>query len=151
MLFARCKNQFHGTDQRVDRKYNENSFRYAQTAGKTEQIALCSYIRDGHIKSQTRKIRRLYSAKAKTFAGILKKLMPDAEIEIGENTLQIILVTQFYKPSGEFEKAGLKVFIEKYQDNKIILVISPSGIPSGKLETAARSLTDVIISKQKTV
>ena len=131
-------------------KYNENSLRYAQTAGKTEQIALCSYIRDGHIKSQTRKIRRLYSAKAKTFAGILKKLMPDAEIEIGENTLQIILVTQFYKPSGEFEKAGLKVFIEKYQDNKIILVISPSGIPSGKLETAARSLTDVIISKQKT-
>ena len=65
--------------------------------------------------------------------------------------MQIILVTQFYKPSGEFEKAGLKVFIEKYQDNKIILVISPSGIPSGKLETAARSLTDVIISKQKTV
>ena len=151
MLLPGIRISFMVLTKELTEKYNENSFRYAQTAGKTEQIALCSYIRDGHIKSQTRKIRRLYSAKAKTFAGILKKLMPDAEIEIGENTLQIILVTQFYKPSGEFEKAGLKVFIEKYQDNKIILVISPSGIPSGKLETAARSLTDVIISKQKTV
>ena len=77
--------------------------------------------------------------------------MPDAKIEIGENTLQIILVTEFHKPSSEFEQSGLKVFIEKYGNNKIILVISPSGIPSSELETAAQRLTDVIISKQKTV
>ena len=52
--------------------YNQNKFKFAQTASKTEQIALCQYIRDGHINSQTRKIRRLYSSKTKDFYSSLE-------------------------------------------------------------------------------
>lgn len=145
MLLPGIRISFMVLTKELTEKYDQNAFRYAQTAGKTEQIALCNYIRDGHIKSQTRKIRRLYSAKTKLFSDLLKRFLPDASVEIGENTLQIILVTTFYKNIGEFEKAGLKVFVEKYENHQIILVISPAGIPSDKLEAAAKCLTDILV------
>ena len=37
---------------------------YNQTASKAEQIALCQYIRDGHLAAQIRKQRKLYAAKS---------------------------------------------------------------------------------------
>lgn len=147
MLLPGIRISFMVLTKELTEKYNQNAFRYAQTAGKTEQIALCSYIRDGRIQSQTRKIRRIYSAKTKKFACILKELLPDAEIEIGENTLQIILKAQWNQPLEEFEKAGLKVFTEKYEADRITLVISPSGVPKGSLEKAAQVLADVILCK----
>lgn len=147
MLLPGIRVSFMVLNKELTEKYNQNAFRYAQTAGKTEQIALCSYIRDGRIKSQIRKIRRIYSAKTKKFAGILKELLPEAKVEIGENTLQIVLVAKWNKPLAEFEKAGIKVFTEKYENNRITLVLSPSGIPGGELEKAARLLADVLLCK----
>lgn len=145
MLLPGIRVSFMVLTKELTEKYNQNAFKYAQTAGKTEQIALCSYIRDGRIQSQTRKTRRLYSAKTKKFAGILKEFLPEAEIEIGENTLQIILRTAWNRSLAEFEKAGIKVFTEKYENNRITLVLSPSGIPKGELEKAARILSNVLL------
>lgn len=144
MLLPGIRISFMVLTKELTKKYNENSFRYAQTAGKTEQIALCSYIRDGRIQSQTRKIRRIYTAKTKKFAAILKQILPNSEIEIGENTLQIVLKTKWNGDLGEFTKAGIKVFIEKYENGEITLVISPSGIPNGELEKAAQSLGNIL-------
>lgn len=45
--------------------YNEKGRYYNQTASKVEQLALCQFIRDGHLESQIRKTRKLYTAKAK--------------------------------------------------------------------------------------
>ncbi|MDD6074166.1 MAG: PLP-dependent aminotransferase family protein [Clostridium sp.] len=45
--------------------YLERGRYYNQTASKAEQIALCQFIRDGHLESQIRKSRKLYEAKAK--------------------------------------------------------------------------------------
>ena len=146
MLLPGIRISFMVLTKELTKKYNENAFRYAQTAGKTEQIALCSYIRDGRIQSQTRKIRRIYTAKTKKFAAVLKQLLPDSEIEIGENTLQIVLKTKWNGDLGEFTKAGIKVFVEKYENNEITLVISPSGIPNGELEKAAQSLGNMLLS-----
>lgn len=147
MLLPGIRVSFMVLNKELTEKYNQNAFRYAQTAGKTEQIALCSYIRDGRIKSQIRKIRRIYSAKTKKFAVILKELLPEAKVEIGENTLQIVLVAKWNKPLAEFEKAGIKVFTEKYENNRITLVLSPSGIPGAELEKSARLLADVLLCK----
>lgn len=144
MLLPGIRISFMVLTKELTKKYNENSFRYAQTAGKTEQIALCSYIRDGRIQSQTRKIRRIYTAKTKKFAAILKQILPNSKIEIGENTLQIVLKTKWNGDLGEFTKAGIKVFIEKYENGEITLVISPSGIPNGELEKAAQSLGNIL-------
>lgn len=124
--------------------FDKNAYRFAQTASKTEQIALCQYIRDGHINSQIRKIRRLYSAKTKDFANLLKQYIPNADISIGENTLQIILKTKFSKDISVFEKNGIAVFVEKNENNSLTLVISPSGIPNDKLKNAVIALKNAI-------
>ena len=147
MLLPGIRVSFMVLTKELTEKFNQNAFKYAQTAGKTEQMALCKYIRDGCIQSQTRKTRRIYSAKTKKFAGILKELLPEASIEIGENTLQIILMARWNGLLTDFEKAGIKVFTEKYEMNKITLVISPSGIPKGELEKAAHILANVLLCK----
>lgn len=147
MLLPGIRVSFMVLTKELAKKYDENAFKYAQTAGKTEQIALCSYIRDGRIQSQARKTRRIYSAKTKKFANLLKSLLPNAEIEIGENTLQIVLTSQWNRPISEFERAGIKVFIEKYENDKITLIISPSGIPKEELEKVASLLADVLLCK----
>ena len=124
--------------------YNQNKFKFAQTASKTEQIALCQYIRDGHINSQTRKIRRLYSSKTKDFYSILKNKFPKADIKISENTLQIIMTVKFNKDIEIFEKNNILLFIEKYENGYITIVLSPSGIPTSKLENAGEILKNAI-------
>lgn len=144
MLLPGIRISFMVLTKELEKAYRENCYRYAQTASKTEQIALCQYIRDGHINSQTRKIRRLYSAKTKEFAKLLKKEFPQSFIEIGENTLQIIMKCHFEKDPSVFEENGLAVFVEKYKNNELVLVISPSGISQNNLEKAAKALKKAI-------
>ena len=147
MLLPGIRVSFMVLTKELAEKFDQNAFKFAQTAGKTEQIALCSYIRDGRIQSQTRKTRRVYSAKTKKFAGLLTELLPEAKIEIGENTLQIVLTAKWHRSLSEFEKAGVKVFVEKYHGDSITLVISPSGVPKGELEKAAWLLAGVLLDK----
>lgn len=147
MLLPGIRVSFMVLTKELTEKFNQNAYKFAQTACKTEQIALCSYIRDGRIQSQIRKIRRIYSTKTKKFAGMLKELLPEAKIEIGENTLQIVLVTKWNKSLEEFEKAGIKIFADKYENEELTLVISPSGIPNGELEKAANVLSNVLLCK----
>lgn len=144
MLLPGIRISFMVLTEELEKAYRENCYRYAQTASKTEQIALCQYIRDGHINSQTRKIRRLYSAKAKEFSRLLKKEFPESFIEIGENTLQIIMKCHFEKDLSVFEENGLAVFVEKYDNNELILVISPSGISQKDFDKAAKALKKAI-------
>lgn len=144
MLLPGIRISFMVLTKELTEKYDKSAHRFAQTASKTEQIALCNYIRDGHIKSQIRKIRRLYTAKTKAFADLLKENLPDAKIEIGENTLQIIITATFKKELSAFEDEGIKVFVEKAENGKIILVLSPSAIPYFKLEEAAKRLKTAV-------
>lgn len=51
--------------------YNSRKNLYNQTVSKADQIALCSYIRDGHLYSQIRKSRKLYSQKARVLSELL--------------------------------------------------------------------------------
>ena len=57
---------------------------YNQTASKAEQIALCQFIRDGHLASQTRKLRRLYSQKLKALSQAVRETFgQDCQIQTG--------------------------------------------------------------------
>lgn len=144
MLLPGIRISFMILNDELTQIYNQNKFKFAQTASKTEQIALCQYIRDGHINSQTRKIRRLYSSKTKDFYSILKNKFPKADIKISENTLQIIMTVKFDKDIEIFEKNNISLFIEKYENGYITIVLSPSGIPESKLENAGEILKNAI-------
>lgn len=122
------------------KKYNDNKEKFAQTASKTEQIALCQYIRDGHIKSQTRKVRRHYTAKTKMLYDEIKKQIPNTKCSIGENGLQVKLECDFDKDIDTFENNGISVHINNFNNKKIKLVLSPSAIDMNEIEAAVSVL-----------
>lgn len=121
-------------------KYRQNIYKFSQTASKTEQIALCSFIRDGRLMAQIRKTRRFYTSKTKLFYSILKKTFPGCKIEISENLLQVILQVPFSGSIADFEKSGIKLYVEKYENGLISLILSPGGIEQSELENAAQAL-----------
>ena len=71
--------------QELAKRFETSKYKFAQTASKTEQIALCQYIRDGHISSQTRKVRRHYTSKARLLFDNIKKELPNACVTLGDN------------------------------------------------------------------
>lgn len=124
--------------------FQANKNKYSQTASKTEQIALCQYIRDGHIKSQTRKVRRHYTSKTKMMYDLLIKKIPSAKVSISENGLQIKLECEFNKDLSVFEENGLSVFVKKYENNILQLVLSPSSIEEEQLADAVTVLSKIL-------
>ena len=59
-------------------EYKKKAELYNQTVSKADQIALCSYIRDGHLNSQIRKTRKLYIQKTKVFTELLAQNFGDS-------------------------------------------------------------------------
>lgn len=57
--------------------YEKRKHLYNQTASKIEQIALCQFIRDGHLKAQIKRQRKHYIEKAKTIIKTSKKFFAD--------------------------------------------------------------------------
>lgn len=129
----------------LTKTFAKNKEQFAQAASKTEQIALCGYIRDGHIKTQSRKIRRLYTAKAKQFYEILKKELPNAKCSIGENGLQVKLESDFNKDFSVFEKNGISVNIKSCKNGRIQLILTSSAIAQDDLEAAAKALKAALL------
>lgn len=124
--------------------YNNNIYKYSQTASKTEQIALCQFIRDGHLKSQIKKTRRFYTNKTKDFAALLKDEFKEAKIKISDNALQIKMTVPFNKNVNAFEKNGIKVFIESCEKGMIKLVLNTGSIQTNEFKNAIISLKEAI-------
>lgn len=55
-------------------EYRKRGRYYNQTASKAEQIALCQFIRDGHLESQIRKSKKLYASKAKKLGEEIERI-----------------------------------------------------------------------------
>ena len=128
--------------------YNNNIYKFSQTASKTEQIALCGFIRDGYLASQIRKTRRFYTVKTKKLKRLLENEFKDDEtkIEISENSLQIIMRTKFNCESDIFIKNGISVFIESLENGIITLVLNPASIPDNKLKDAVKALKKAMLN-----
>lgn len=124
--------------------FQKNKDRYAQTASKTEQIALCQYIRDGHIKSQTRKIRRHYTAKTRMLYEEIKKQIPNAKCSIGENGLQVKMEADFNGDISTFEDKGIAVYIKSYEKGKIRMVLIPSAINTDEIPEAVMMIKEAL-------
>ena len=124
---------------------NENKF--SQTASKTEQIALCQYIRDGHINSQARKIRRLYTAKAKYFCEELKKALPNAKINLSENGLQVKAEVLFNNNYKAFAQNGIAANIVDCSNGKLKIVFVPSAIKNDDIPKAINIIKSIILKK----
>lgn len=126
-------------------EFHKNKKKFSQTASKTEQIALCQYIRDGHINSQTRRVRRLYTAKAKYFCEELQKVLPNtANISLSENGLQVKVETRFYKDYKLFERKGISANIVDCSNGNLKVVFVPSAIKYDEIPKAIEIIKSII-------
>lgn len=144
LLLPSIRISFMVLTEELAEKYKQQKFRFNQTAGKTEQIALCQYIRDGHLKAQIRKTRRFYTAKTKAFATMLANEFKNAKIEISENALKIIMTVPFNKSVDIFERSGIAVLIESCENDILKLVLNPSAVEEKKQKIAIEALKAAI-------
>lgn len=145
LLLPSIRISFMVLTEELAEKYEKEIYKYNQTAGKTEQIALSQYIRDGHLKAQIRKTRRFYTAKTKNFATLLSEEFKNAEIEISENALKIIMSVPFGKNTDIFEENGIAVLTESYENGILKIILNPSAVPQNMLNSAIEALKKAII------
>lgn len=129
--------------------YKEKGRYYNQTASKAEQIALCQFIRDGHLESQIRKTRKLYTAKA-------KKLCTDIERVFGELAVPhlgeagFLVLTEIKTPMTAEEivergkKAGVAVRAVQEEEPWPRILLSCSTVPTDSYEKALLQLKTAI-------
>lgn len=131
------------------KEYRKKSELYNQTASKTEQIALCQYIRDGHLSSRVRKIKKLYAQKTKQLSLIIKKVFKDkAKIHIGETGFIIWLEINSSLSQDEIVKRAKKSGVAvKASDLSLALpqiLLSCSAVHTEDFQKAAERLYNCI-------
>ena len=131
--------------EELTNEFQKCKSKFSQTASKTEQIALCQYIRDGHINSQARKVSRLYTAKAKYFCDELQRVLPDSKIELSENGLQVKAEIPFEKETSIFEQNGISANIVSYENGKLRIVFVPSAVKISDIPSAVEKIKSIIL------
>ena len=131
--------------------YRKKSEYYNQTASKAEQIALCQFIRDGHLSAQTRRLKRLYSAKLKELLATVRETFgTDCSIQIGAAGTSLALTLPCQADGASVKKAarllGLRLTVLKEGPSAITLLLSCSSMPTGDFRPACGLLKQVIDS-----
>ena len=128
--------------------YRKKSEYYNQTASKAEQIALCQFIRDGHLAAQTRKLKRLYSVKLKALRSAVREVFgKDSQIQTGAAGTSLALTLSTTLTWQELQKKaqtnGLRLQLLRETPGKITLILSCSSMPVADFVPACKLLKDI--------
>ena len=96
-------------------KYKQKKDGYNQTVSKADQIALCSYIRDGHLNSQIKKSRKIYAQKSKILADLLVEKF-GKKVEILKTNSPLYIKCKFNV------KLSTKEFCDRAEKEGILLI-----------------------------
>jgi GntR family transcriptional regulator/MocR family aminotransferase len=133
--------------------YEKKKMLYNQTASKSEQLALCQFLRDGHLDSQIRKLKRLYLNKAKTLSALLENALGHkAKVYMGESVFLVHLKVKCGMTSSELKdkllKRGISVFAEeakgKNNADYAHIALSCCEVGLDKLEGAVGEIANVV-------
>lgn len=129
--------------------YKQRGGLYNQTASKAEQIALCQFIRDGHLAAQIRKARKLYMGKSRALceaAGLA--FGPQAQAEVCASGLMVRLTLSGGEPAlalqQKAQQAGIAVRVESAGDGNASLLLASTGVPADSFREAMRALQAAI-------
>ena len=127
--------------------YQKKAAFYNQTASKAEQIALCQFIRDGHLAAQTRKLRRLYAQKLKLLLQNVKEIFgADSKIQIGSAGTSLALTLALSASGEELKKQakarGLRLQILNETLAEVTVILSGSSMPSKDFVPALQLLKE---------
>ena len=128
--------------------YRTKADQYNQTASKAEQIALCQFIRDGHLAAQTRKLKRLYSVKLKALRSAVREVFgKDSQIQTGAAGTSLALTLSTTLTWQELQKKaqtnGLRLQLLREAPGKITLILSCSSMPVADFVPACKLLKNI--------
>ncbi len=135
--------------QSLSAEYQKKKDLYNQTVSKADQIALCSYIRDGHLNSQIRKSRKLYMQKSKILTDLLtENFGEDITILKTNSPLYVRCKLHFEITTEELcksaEKAGILLIPASIDGNMPEIAFSVASIGVASLENAVNLLKSVV-------
>lgn len=135
------------------KEYKKKRNLYNQTVSKAEQIALCSYIRDGHINSQIRKSRKLYTQKSKTLTDIItEEFKENAEVFKTDSPLYIRCRFAVNMTTEEFckkaENSGISLIAVISENEYPEVAFSVTSVSSENMQTAVKLLKKAVTSCQ---
>lgn len=137
-------------------RYEKRKSLYNQTVSKADQIALCQYIRDGHLQSQIRKTRKMYEEKSSHFLELVKGVLDEKKygLRITQGKSGMIAKIELpYSVSPEqireqMQYQGIRIGIlsdGKRESSGIYL--SCSSVPEKNWEESLRRLAEVLEMK----
>lgn len=134
---------------RILNEYKRKAELYNQTVSKADQIALCSYIRDGHLYSQIRKSRKLYAQKSKILSDLIsQKFKEKAEIMKTNSPLYVRCRFNLDLSTDLFiEKAqrrGIGLIPVDNKQNQAEIAFAVSSISTSCLEKAVNILYSAV-------
>lgn len=128
------------------RRYREIAALYNQTASKAEQIALCQFIRDGHLASQIRKVRRLYEQKTADLEAAVRSIFGAQAKRISKTgfTVRANIQTPL-SAAALIRLAAQKGIAVRAADaeNGCLLFLSCSGVRSTEFQRALHILREI--------
>ena len=135
--------------QSLINEYNRKKHLYNQTVSKADQIALCSYIRDGHLNSQIRKSRKLYVQKSKVLADLLiESFGKDIEMLKTNSPLYVRCKFHIKTTTKEFcdyaEKQGILLIPANLETDFPEIAFSVASVGLESLEKAVNLLKNVV-------
>lgn len=134
----------------LNEKYRDVSSVYNQTVSKADQIALCSFIRDGHLSAQIRKSRKLYLQKSKILCDLLAESFED-KVTIGKTDSPLFVKAEIKTDMSlnelvkSCEKNGLKIIPISENGNGIEIAFSVSAISTEKMEKGVNALRKILM------
>ena len=133
----------------LSEKYAAVAERYSQTASKVEQIALCQFIRDGHLTSQTKKLKKLYAQKLKELKTVVQNMFGEnCTIQTGAAGTSLALTVPYTRTGLELKKEarmnGLSILILEENADTITLLLSCSSIATDEFVPSCRLLKNIL-------
>lgn len=134
----------------LNEKYRKVSSVYNQTVSKADQIALCSFIRDGHLSAQIRKSRKLYLQKSKFLCDLLTDFFED-KVTVGKTDSPLFVKASFETDISlsDFlkmcENEGLAIIPISEKTGEIEIAFSVSAISMEKMEKGVNALQRILM------
>ena len=132
-------------------EYNKKKHLYNQTVSKADQIALCSYIRDGHLSSQIRKSRKLYTQKSKILTDLLVENFSENVTILKTNSPLYVRCKFHFDLSTKdlcdlAEKSGILLIPTNFETDFPEIAFSVASVGLESLENAVKTLKNVVIN-----
>lgn len=125
----------------VRQEYEKIRRLYNQTASMAEQIALASFLRDGHLNRHIKKMRRLYEDKRKLMYKSLKQAFGnDGEIMLGESGMEMGVKLSRNAINTKLDKCNVKVNVVEASENTATFLVSCSKIDIEEIGEAVLKL-----------